>query len=150
VHLSHLRYTAVDDASVTLSDLASGSGITLTASELASGEIVVIDNVGVAHLFGPPVEAVVVDDGAPPFAKRVTVNCECHCGQVLGRYTGGLRLTATRRGGIPGIRLGDDGVFVTNCQRQTCKAPPKRWPYERLATELRDAWDEGRRRFVLT
>jgi hypothetical protein len=28
--------------------------------------------------------------------------------------------------------------------------PPKRWAYDRLATELRDAWDRGERRFLLT
>jgi hypothetical protein len=150
----------MDAASVTLSDLESGSGVTLSASELDSSEVVVVDDIGVAHLFGPPIEAVVVDDGTPPFAKRVTVKCECRCGQVLGRYTGGLRLTATTRGGVPGMRLRPDGVFVTNCWRhigkgpssgwQTCRVPPKEWPYQLLATELRTTWDEGRRRFVLT
>jgi hypothetical protein len=99
---------------------------------------------------GEPVDAVVVDDGTPPFVKRVTVKGVCRCGQVLGRYTGGLRLTATRRGGIPGIRLGDDGVFVTNCQRRHCVAPPKRWHYDVLAVEFRQAWHEGRRQFLLT
>jgi hypothetical protein len=115
----------------------------------------------VVGTFGPAIKMTVVDDGTWPFAKRVTVKGECRCGQVLGRYTGGLRLTATCRGGVPGIRLGDDGVFVTNCRRhvdkgipssgwQTCMVPPKRWHYDVLATELRKAWDEGRRRFVLT
>lgn len=141
MHLSHYSYTPMD---VALAELNAGSNIT--------ANVVVPEGSTIREVLAAVggIEAVVVDDGTPPFARRVTVNCTCRCGEVLGRYTGGLRLTATRRGGVPRMRLGNDGVFVTNCQRQTCKVPPKRWPYDLLATELRQAWDEGRRRFVVT
>jgi hypothetical protein len=142
MHLSPLLYTPVD---IALAEVEAGTNIT---AEVVVPNASTIEAVLAA--LGPPIEAAVVDDGTPPFAKRVTVKCECRCGEVLGRYSGGLRLTATLRGGIPRIRLGDDGVFVTNCQRQTCKIRPKRWPYDLLATELRDAWDHGRRRFTMT
>jgi hypothetical protein len=43
-----------------------------------------------------------------------------------------------------------DGVFVFDCQNPRCKVPAKRWLHQRLAVELRQAWDEGRRRFPVT
>lgn len=149
-----------------LSELGSGVPLADLAELLsklskAPDQIRVMDESGqVVATFGPPVQAVVVNDGTHPSSKRVTVKGECRCGQVLARYTGGLRLTATTRGGVPGILRGPDGVFVTNCRRrlsegastgwQICKVPANRWPYDELATALRDAWDRGERRFVLT
>lgn len=99
---------------------------------------------------GPPVEAVVVNDGTHPSSKRVTVKGECRCGRVLARYTGGLRLTMAnpRYAGREVVQR--DGFFVFDCQNPRCTAPPKSWPYQLLATELREAWDQKRRRFVIT
>jgi hypothetical protein len=69
---------------------------------------------------------------------------------VLARYTGGLRLTMARPklAGVE-VRLVDD-VFVFHCQNPECKIPPKRWPYQLLAVELRKAWDAGQRHFAVT
>ena len=92
-----------------------------------------------------------MDDGSPPFAKRVTTKCECRgCGRVLARYTGGLRLTMARPklAGVEVRRV--DNIFVFACQNPRCKVPPKLWSYQRLAHALRDAWDQKRRRFVVT
>jgi hypothetical protein len=71
-------------------------------------------------------------------------------GRVLDRYTGGLRLTVARPklAGVE-VRLVDN-VFVFDCQNPQCKVPPKRWPFQTIAAELRTAWDKGQRRFVIT
>jgi hypothetical protein len=129
---------AVDAASVTLSELSTAVPLgTTTWAELGR--------------LGPPIEAVVVDDGSPPFSKRVKTRCECRgCRRVLARYTGGLRLTMAHpryAGREVSLR---DGVFVFDCQNPQCKVPAKLWPYQVLATALRDAWDQKRRRFVIT
>jgi hypothetical protein len=102
-------------------------------------------------LFGPPVDATVVDDGTPPFSKRVTVHCDCRrCARTLARYTGGLRLTVARAK-LAGVEVRySAGIFVFDCQNPRCKSSPRSWSYERLARELRGAYDEGRRRFVVT
>jgi hypothetical protein len=137
VNLSRLPYIPVDTASVTLSELNAGVPL--------NGHIAALT------LIGPPIEAVVVNGDTHPSSKRVTVKGECRgCGRVLARYTGGLRLTMARPklAGVE-VRL-VDSVFVFDCQNPECKIPPKRWPYQLLAVELRTAWDEGRRRFVVT
>jgi hypothetical protein len=146
----------VDAITVTLSEL--GTGVPLTElAELVStlsqlpDKIEVIEHGRTVATFGPPIEAVVVDDGSPPFAKRVTVNGLCGgCERALARYTGGLRLTMSRPklAGVEVRLVGD--MFVFDCQNPQCRVPPKRWPYHVLAAELRKAWDEGSRRFVLT
>jgi hypothetical protein len=43
-----------------------------------------------------------------------------------------------------------DNVFVFECQNPQCRVPPKRWPFQTIAAELRTAWDKGQRRFVIT
>lgn len=137
VNLWHLRYIAVDGVNVTLSEL--NAGVPLNG-HIASLTII-----------GPPIEAVVVNGDTHPSSKRVTVKGECRgCGRVLARYTGGLRLTMARPrlAGVE-VRLVDD-VFVFDCQNPQCKVPPKLWSYQLLAHALRDAWDQKRRRFVIT
>jgi hypothetical protein len=128
----------VDAANVTLSELHAGVPL--------NGPI------GSLTIIGPPIEAVVVNDGTHPSSKRVTTKCECRgCRRVLARYTGGLRLTmAHPRHAGREVRLREDGVFVFDCQNPQCKVPPKSWPYQLLATALRDAWDQKCRRFVVT
>jgi hypothetical protein len=137
VNLWHIRYTAMDAASVTLSELSTAVALDVDPTVLAR--------------LGPPVDAVVVDDGSPPFSKRVTTRCECRaCRRVLARYTGGLRLTmAHPRYAGREVHFAD-GVFVFACQNPQCEVPAKLWPELRLAVELRRAWDAGRRRFVVT
>jgi hypothetical protein len=127
----------VDAARVTLSELNAGVPL--------NGHITALTTIG------PPIEAVVVNGDTHPSSKRVTVKGECRgCGRVLARYTGGLRLTMARPklAGVE-VRL-VDGFFVFDCQNPLCKVPPKRWPHQRLAIELRQAWDEARRRFPVT
>jgi hypothetical protein len=99
---------------------------------------------------GPPVEAVVVDDGTHPSSKRVTIRCECRgCDRVLARYTGGLRLTMAHprfRGGEVVLR---DGFFVFDCQNPRRRVLPS-GGLSAPGGQLRAARDQGRRRFVIT
>jgi hypothetical protein len=48
------------------------------------------------------------------------------------------------------VRNINDEIFVFDCQNPECKVPAKPWPYQVLAVELRRAWDDGQRTFVVT
>lgn len=73
------------------------------------------------------------------------------CGRVLARYTGALWLTMARpKLARVEVRFVRNNMSVFDCQNPECKVAPKWWPHQRLAVELRQAWDEGRRRFVVT
>jgi hypothetical protein len=58
-------------------------------------------------------------------------------------YTGALPLTMAHRRLAGREVVLRDAWFVFDCQNPQCKVPPKRWPEQVLAVELRKAWDEG-------